>query len=243
MPSPSPRLLLAVGFALGLPLIAPADDAPAGDGAIKVKLVFQGGHDTDPRDRGRPVTLVAAGLGVPAPVFREAFTHVHPAGPGQQPQDAQVRQNKQALMQRLAPYGVTDDRLNEVSNYYRYRRQNGEMWRHVDATGYALVRGGKIIGFTITNPGVGYTTPPVVSVPGVALTVYPLATLAFGTNLATNGSISNIVTTPLGDYGRIPRPASSSGTAAVPVEEETQGDSDQPPPPPPPPLPPPPPPQ
>ena len=31
----------------------------------KVAVTFSGGHDTDPKDHGRPVVLVAAALGVP----------------------------------------------------------------------------------------------------------------------------------------------------------------------------------
>jgi hypothetical protein len=198
--------LFAFAVLLGMTR-APADEAlPAG--TMKVDLVFRGGHDTDPRDHGRPVALVAAALGVPPEVFREAFSHVHPAPPGERPEPAQVRRNKQALMEKLAPYGVTNDRLDEVSNYYRYRRESGELWRHVDAAGYAIVQGGKIVSITITNPGAGYTTPPVVSVPGVALTVYPLARLSLGTDLFSNGSIAGIEQAPIGDDKiiEIPKP-------------------------------------
>ncbi len=195
----SARVIFQFAVLLGLTTVSPADDNPAPVGTMKVDLVFRGGHDTDPRDHGRPVVLVAAALGVPPEVFREAFSHVHPAPPGEQPEPAQVRLNKQALMEKLAPYGVTNDRLDEVSNYYRYRRESGELWRHIDAAGYALVQGGKIVSITITNPGAGYTTPPMVSVPGVALTVYPLAKLAFGTDLSRNGSIAGIEQAPIGD--------------------------------------------
>ncbi len=195
------RLLPFVALGLSVTFTTAAENGNP-DGATKVDLVFQGGHETDPRDHGRPVALIAAALGVPAPVFREAFRHVHPAGLGQPPQDAQVRQNKQALVERLAAYGVTNDRLDEVSDYYRYRAWTGELWRHVDATGYALVKSGKIVSVTLTNPGAGYTVPPKVSAPGIALTVYPLATLTFGTNLATNGSVSKIVAAPIGDADR-----------------------------------------
>src|SRR5437588_13008886 len=92
-------------------------DAKA-DEDIKIPLKFDGGYQTDPRDHGRPVVLIAAALKVPDEVFRETFTHVHPAGPGRGgPTDAEARQNKQALMAGLGPYGATDDRINEVSNF------------------------------------------------------------------------------------------------------------------------------
>jgi hypothetical protein len=158
---------------------------------MKVSLVFSNGHATVGVDRGRPIILIAAALKVSPEVFRNAFSHVKPAGPGQQPEPAQVQLNKQALLHYLEPYGVTDDRLNKVSNYYRYRRESGELWRHVDAAGYAIVRGGKIMSITITNPGAGYTTPPQISLLA-GTTVYPMAVLAFGTDLATNGSVAKI---------------------------------------------------
>ncbi len=191
-----PALLAAL---LLLGPLARGEDQALPPGAAKVDLVFRGGHETDPRDHGRPVILIAAALGVPPDVFREAFSHVHPALPGAPPTGDRVRQNKHELMSRLAPYGVTDERLNEVSNYYRYRSWAGELWRHADAIGYALVKNGKVVSLTITNPGAGYTTPPAVSVPGVALTVHPLAKLAFGTDLARNGSIAAVASAPLGD--------------------------------------------
>jgi hypothetical protein len=196
------RFLLVSLLLLGP--MARADDQTAPLGPTKIDLVFRGGHETDPRDHGRPVVLVAAALNVPPDVFRDAFSHVHPAPPGEQPQPDQVRQNKHELLSRLAPYGVTNDRLDEVSTYYRYRRESGELWRHVDAAGYALVQGGKVVSVTITDPGAGYTTPPLVSLPGVALTVYPLARLTLSSDLAKNGSVAKIELSPISD-GNPPR--------------------------------------
>jgi hypothetical protein len=192
-------------------------------GGNKNPLVFSGGHDTAGVDRGRPVILIAAALGVSPQVFREAFRHVKPAPAGQQPDPAQVRLNKAALLQCLAPYGVTNDRLDEVSNYYRYRRESGELWRHVDAAGFAILRGNQIVSITITNPGAGYTSAPLVSLP-VALTVYPMAVLAFGPNLATNGSISKTELNPINDMERHSSSSSSEGVIQdVHVQSHTQG--------------------
>src|SRR5436190_8396245 len=87
---------------------------------IKVPVTFSGGHDTDPQDRGRPVVLVAAALGVKPEVFREAFRGVTPARGGK-PTPEQARSNKEALLKVLKPYGITNERLDEVSDYYRYR--------------------------------------------------------------------------------------------------------------------------
>jgi hypothetical protein len=173
---------------------ARADDPAASlppSAESKIVLTFTGGHDTEGVDRGRPVILIAAALGVPPETFRDAFSHVKPAPAGEAPEPAQVRLNKAALMERLAPYGVTDERLNEVSNYYRYRRDRDELWRHLDAQGYATVQNGTVTAVTITNPGAGYSSPPTVSLPGMAhvsLTVV----LSFGTDLSANGSISKI---------------------------------------------------
>src|SRR5262245_38839813 len=91
---------------------------------MKVPVTFSGGHDTDKRDGGRPVVLVAAGLGVSPDVFRKAFRGVTPAKGGP-PTGEQARRNKQALLKVLGPLGVTNDRLDEVSDYYRYRPEKG----------------------------------------------------------------------------------------------------------------------
>jgi hypothetical protein len=157
-----------------------------------VPLVFSGGHETDPRDHGRPVVLVAGALKVPPEVFREAFTHVHPAPPGQNgPTPDEARANKRALMDALAPLGVTNDRLDEVSNRYRYRRERGEMWPTADAAGYALVSHGVVTGFVVTNAGYGYSSPPSVSLQG-GPDVQTVVTLAFDPNFSKNGSIQSV---------------------------------------------------
>lgn len=36
-------------------------------GITRVPVVFSGGHETDPRDHGRPVVLIAGALGIPPP--------------------------------------------------------------------------------------------------------------------------------------------------------------------------------
>lgn len=158
----------------------------------RVELVFSGGHDTDPRDHGRPVALIAAALGVPADVFREAFSHVTPARGGAEPEPEQVRRNKAALMGALGKYGVTNDRLDEVSNYYRYNRERGQMlWRNTSAAGYATVQYGKVVGFTITQPGSGYSSAPDVSVPGMS-GLKVKATVGYGKDLGSNGSVGDV---------------------------------------------------
>jgi hypothetical protein len=157
----------------------------------RVPVKFSGGHETDRRDRGRPVVLIAAALGVSSDVFREAFSHVHPAPAGSRPSSEQVRQNKEALMNALEPLGVTNDRLDEVSNYYRYVRRRGELWPTKPAAAYAEVQGGKIVRFVVTKGGAGYTSPPSVSVPGFEATSVKVE-LSFGKKLESNGAVKAI---------------------------------------------------
>jgi hypothetical protein len=161
------------------------------DGAMtRVPVKFSGGHETDRRDRGRPVVLIAGALGVSSDVFREAFSHVRPAPAGTRPSPDQVRKNKDALLNALGPHGVTNDRLDEVSNYYRYVRSRGEMWPTKPAAAYAEVERGKIARFVVTKGGSGYSSPPSVSVPGFDVTTK--VELSFGKKLETNGSVAAI---------------------------------------------------
>ncbi|CAN5528782.1 hypothetical protein BH09VER1_BH09VER1_22900 [soil metagenome] len=163
-------------------------------GVARQPVVFSGGHETDPVDHGRPVVLIAAALGVPTEVFREAFTHVHPVRDGG-PTREQAQANKAALMSALEKYGVNNDRLDAVSNYYRYRPQMSELWTHRDASANALVKDGSVIGYEITAPGAGYSAPPVVSVPGIKNATAKVE-LVFGKTLESNGSIATIKVKP-----------------------------------------------
>ena len=157
----------------------------------RVPVVVSGGHETDPRDHGRPVVLIAGALGVSPEVFREAFSHVKPAPAGTEPDPAQVRQNKSALMSALGKYGITNERLDTVSNYYRYNGRRGEMWPTRPAAAMALVANGAVTGFEISNPGSGYSSPPQISVPG-AVTSPARAELTFGPKFETNGAVKQI---------------------------------------------------
>jgi hypothetical protein len=156
----------------------------------QVPVTFTGGFETDRRDGGRPVVLIAAALAVKPEVFREAFSGVTPARGGA-PEAGQVQRNKQALMKVLGPLGVTNDRLDEVSNFYRYRPQEGELWKHRPAMAYAKVKDGVITALVIADAGYGYSSTPKVSVdgmPGASL----VATVAFGTDLQKNGSVASL---------------------------------------------------
>lgn len=156
----------------------------------KVPVVFSGGHETDRQDHGRPVVLIAAALGVKTEVFREAFRGVTPAR-GRGPTGEEARKNKAALMKVLQPHGITNDRLDEVSDYYRYRPQAGELWTHKPAKAHAVVVDGRVKEIVITDAGAGYSAPPRATVPGVD-GVDLQVTLHFGKDLKTNGAVRGI---------------------------------------------------
>lgn len=157
---------------------------------MKIPVTFSGGHETDPKDGGRPVALVAAALGVKPEVFRKAFSGVTPARDGK-PSPEHARRNKEALMKVLKPHGVTNDRLDEVSNYYRYRPQERELWPTTAANAHAVVEDGKIKKIVVTDPGSGYSTPPQAIVQGME-EIQLKVTLKFGKDLKKNGSVGSV---------------------------------------------------
>ena len=157
----------------------------------EVAVTLTGGYETD-RVHGQAGSfwIAARHQSVPSEVFRKAFSGVTPAGPGRGgPTADEARKNKAALMSVLGPYGITNDQLDAVSNYYRYSSFNGEMWRMTaPATAIAKIHNGVVTGFTITNAGSGYSSPPKVSIPGME-NLKVTVTLNFGTDFKTNGSI------------------------------------------------------
>jgi hypothetical protein len=163
-------------------------------GAKKVPLTFSGGHEIGKGDHGRPVVLIAAALGVKPEVFREAFSGVTPAKGGK-PSKELAQRNKAALMKVLAPHGVTNERLDEVSDYYRYRPQRGERWRTRPAKGYALVEDGEVKRVVVTEPGSGYSSPPEVKAKGMP-DVRLEATLGFSKVLEKNGAVTSVKVVP-----------------------------------------------
>jgi len=161
---------------------------------LKVPVTFSGGHEIGKNDYGRPVVLIAAALGVKPEVFREAFGGVTPAR-GRGPSRAEAQKNKAALMKVLAPQGVTNDRLDEVSDYYRFRPERGEIWPTTDAQAHAIVKNGQVQRIVVTEPGSGYCSPPEVTVQD-----YPnlraSATLKFSKDLTRNGGIAAVELVP-----------------------------------------------
>lgn len=155
-----------------------------------VTVTVSGGFDTDPVDGGRPVVLIAAALGVPTETFRTAFSGVNPADPGTGPTGDEAQANKAALLSVLGPLGISNDQLDDVSDHYRYNGSAGESWPLRPATATAEVTDGVVTGITITDPGVGYTSTPTITVSGAAVTA--TATVSYGTDLDTNGSLAAI---------------------------------------------------
>lgn len=178
---------------LVLPMTGHADSHPLPPGVTRVPAEISGGHDTDPRDGsgGRPVILIAAALGVTSDVFREAFSHVRPAHRDGGPTGDEARTNKAALMNALGKYGITNDRLDEVSNYYRYRRDKGQMWPNRAATVNALVKDGAVVGYEVVDGGAGYSSPPTVTVAN-AKGAPAKVEVSYGKELKTNGAISSV---------------------------------------------------
>ena len=183
---------IAAAAIIASAFIAHAEPKPLPPGVTRVPVVFSGGHETEGVDRGRPVVLIAAALGVKSEVFREAFSHVHPAGPGSGgPTGEEARANKAALMNALGKYGITNERLDAVSNYYRYPPGRGGLWKVKPATANALVKNGTVIGYEITSGGAGYSTPPIVSVPDIKGATAKVE-ISFGKDMETNGAVSSI---------------------------------------------------
>jgi len=162
---------------------------PGTDLESAVTVTITGGLETDPADGGRPVILIAAALGVPTEVFREAFRGVSPAGAGNDVADELARSNKAALLSVLGPYGITNEHLDAASNHYRYNGSVGELWPTRSATATATVVDGAVTSITITDPGYGYTSAPTVTLSNGQRAI---AALAFGLDTATNGSIAAV---------------------------------------------------
>ena len=184
------KLIVAVLVAVVVTLLHAKNNVSAViDKSVKrVPVVFSGGHETDPRDKGRPVVLIAAAVGVMPEVFRDAFSRVHPARPESGPSPEEARANKAALLSALAKFGITNDRLDEVSDYYRYRPGADHLWKHAPPVVNALVRDGVVVGYEIVNGGSGYSSVPKVSIPGMP-SLEVQVELSFGKDLRSNGSI------------------------------------------------------
>src|SRR5205085_4660079 len=132
----------------------------------------------------------AAALGVKPDVFRDAFSRVKPAKDGK-PTKEEAERNKEMLMKVLKPYGVSNERLDQVSDYYRYKPGKGNVWKTAPAKAYAVLENGKVKRIVVTDPGSGYSTAPRAMVQGMERHKLKV-TIHFSTDLKKNGSISAI---------------------------------------------------
>lgn len=180
---------VVAGFTLlwALPAPLPAQST----GVTRVPVVISGGHEADPRDHGRPVVLVAGALGVAPEVFRDAFSRVHPVAPGSQPDQARARENKAVLLSVLGKYGISNEKLDAVSDYYRYQPGTGRLWPTMPAVITALVKNGIVTALEVNEGGYGYSSPPTISVPG-AVVGKVTVNLFFGRELQKNGSVASV---------------------------------------------------
>lgn len=171
-------------------LLAHATSGVGGGDKTKIPVVFTGGHETDPRDKGRPVVLIAAALGVKAEVFRDAFRSVKPAKDGK-PTKKEAERNKEVLMKALEPHGVTGERLDEVSDYYRYKPGKGNLWKTTPAKAHALVENGKVKRVVVIEPGSGYSSSPMAVIRGMEKVKLKVA-IRFAKDFKTNGAVSSV---------------------------------------------------
>jgi hypothetical protein len=156
----------------------------------KVPVTFSGGHEIAKNDFGRPIPLMAAALGVKPEVFREAFSGVTPAK-GRGPTGDEARKNKGALLKVLGPYGVTNELMDEVANYYRFRPQDHELWPTTPAKAAAVVENGKIKKIVVLEPGSGYCSPPTVTVDGFPDAKFNVE-LSLSKELKKNGGVKSV---------------------------------------------------
>ena len=134
--------------------------------------------------------LISSALGVSPEVFRKAFSLVSPAPAGDEPDPNQVKKNKEALLNVLSPYGVTNELLDKVSDYYRYVQSRGEVWKRRLAVAAVIVEEGLIKGIKILDGGSGYTTAPKVTVTNSKVIVK--AEISFSKEFDKNGSVVSL---------------------------------------------------
>lgn len=187
----SMTIVRAVAMVVLVTLLAPLSMWAQEPVIERVPAIISGGHDTDPRDHGRPVVLIAAGLGVTPNVFREAFARVHPVTPGNSPDQTRAQRNKALLLGALSQYGISNEALDTVSDYYRYQPGLGLLWPTNPAVVIARVRNGAVIGYEVIKHGSGYSSPPTLSVSG-ARSAPVTVNLFFSKDLTRNGSILSV---------------------------------------------------
>jgi hypothetical protein len=153
-----------------------------------ITMTITDGHDTDESDGGRPTILIAAALEVTQEQFQYAFSFVTPEDQGHL-DDETAEANKAELLSRLEEYGVTNDRLDEVTDYYRYAPED-PLWDVIPAEIEVTIIDDEVVEIEIIEAGAGYSSEPTLSVPGYDFTF--TVEIEYGTDLRTNGNISSV---------------------------------------------------
>ena len=182
----------AVAFAVVMVVVGLATNLRAAE--TRRPIVFAGGYETNPRDGARPVALVAGALQVKPEVLRKAFGGVTPAR-GRGPTGEEARRNKEALLKVLAPYKVTNERLDQVSDYYRYRPERGARRPTSPAEAFAILEDGTLKRIEITKAGHGFNAPPKATIQGLE-SVRLLVKLHFDKDFKKNGAIAMVEVAP-----------------------------------------------
>ena len=90
---------------------------------------------------------------------------------------------------------MTNERLDEVSDYYRFRPERGELWPNTPAKAHAVIENGQVARIVVTQAGSGYSSPPSIQVKGFP-DVQLRAKLGFSKDLKKNGLIAAVEIVP-----------------------------------------------
>lgn len=153
-------------------------------------ITISGGHETDDIDAGRPVFLIGSMLGITGEQFRDAFSYVTPEENGHL-NDETAQANKVKLLAQLEPYGITNDEINRVTDYYRYYPGDTNIWPYAHVVLDATISNGAVTSFEVTSGGHGYTSNVTIVVDGYG-NIPVNATISYTDSFETNGAIDTI---------------------------------------------------
>jgi len=153
-------------------------------------MTISGGHETDAIDGGRPVYLIGSMLGITGEQFRDAFSYVTPEENGHLNEET-AQANKVKLLAQLEPYGITNDEIDETTNYYRYYPGGMNIWPYTHAVLDATISNGTVTSFEIVSGGDGYTSEPIVTVDGYGDIAVDII-ISYTDSFETNGAITAI---------------------------------------------------
>jgi len=153
-------------------------------------ITISGGHETDDIDAGRPVFLIGSMLGITGEQFRDAFSYVTPEENGHL-NDETAQANKVKLLAQLEPYGITNDEINSVTDYYRYYPGDINIWPYAHVVLDATISNGTVTSFKVISGGHGYTSNVTIVVDGYG-NIPVNAIISYTDSFETNGAIDTI---------------------------------------------------